>query len=164
MKEIFQDSFKASSGEEKIDNAREILFRAKRIDNGEWVEGNLVTNERNERKKYIGYIFDERNGVIEDFDIVEVIPNTICQYTGLTDKNGNRIWENDILHIIEKMRSDVYHNGNLVSSHRWINESNFKVEFTPGGLMNTQRYANSPDITCEVIGNVFDSQELPKGE
>lgn len=63
---------------------REILFKAKRKDNGEWVEGNLITNERNENQKYIGYIFDERNGVIEDFDLVEVIPTTICQYTGLT--------------------------------------------------------------------------------
>lgn len=78
---------------------REILFKAKRKDNGEWVVGNLITNERNENQKYIGYIFDERNGVIEDFDLVEVIPDTICQFTGLTDKNGQKIWENDIISI-----------------------------------------------------------------
>lgn len=76
---------------------REILFRGKRIDNGKWVEGNLITNERNEAKKYIGYIFDERNGVVEDFDILEVMPETICQYTGMKDKDGNRIWENDVV-------------------------------------------------------------------
>ena len=84
---------------------REILFKAKRLDNGEWVEGNLITNERNENQKYIGYIFDERNGVIEDFDLVEVIPETICQYTGLTDKAGRKIWENDI--VVEKYKGRI---------------------------------------------------------
>lgn len=82
---------------------REILFRAKRKNWRElskeewWVEGNLITNERQEGTAYIGYIFDVHNGVIEDFDIVEVDPETLCQFTGMLDKNGERIWENDIV-------------------------------------------------------------------
>ena len=142
---------------------REILFRAKRIDYDKfpkeewWIEGNAFVHDD-------GRTVDISTGT-EKFSINKrVISETLCQYTGLKDENGNRIWENDILHIIEKMRSDVYRNGNYVSSPRWINESNFKVEFTPGGMMNTQRYANNPDIICEVIGNIFDNPELLKGE
>lgn len=81
--------------------SREILFKAKRKNWRElpkeewWVEGNLITNEREEGTAYIGYIFDVHNGVIEDFDIVEIDPETLCQYTGLNDKNCGQAIENE---------------------------------------------------------------------
>lgn len=148
---------------------REILFRAKRKNWHElpkeewWVEG------------YYCYFMNEHCILPKNLDadaalfgqqkvFVIIEPETLCQYTELKDNNGKRIWENDILHIVEKMGNDVYHNGNLVSSPRWINEFNFKVEFTPGGLMNTKRFANAPQIECEVIGNIFDNPELLEGE
>ena len=132
-------------GERVIMN-REILFKAKRKDNGEWVEGNLITNERNENQKYIGYIFDERNGVIEDFDLVEVIPETLCQYTGLTDKN---IWENDI---VRNEKGDI-------GVVQWFEEHAAFMIWNK--TKNCVCYLAENDFSkIEVIGNIFDNADL----
>ena len=65
------------------------LFKAKRIDNGEWVEGYLYGIWE---KRYILW------GMTNDVpNMIEVDPTTICQCTGLKDKNGKLIWENDVL-------------------------------------------------------------------
>lgn len=139
---------------------REILFKAKRKDNGEWVEGNLIANERNENQKYIGYIFDERNGVIEDFDLVEVIPETLCQYTGLTDKNDKKIWENDI--VKNKKRTEGFDLYKVV----WRKDfADFGVEPIKPQFEAKYPMGLSDELTIygrdyEVIGNVFDNPEM----
>ena len=134
---------------------REILFKAKRLDNGEWVEGNLITNERNEKQKYIGYIFDERNGVINDFDIVEVIPTTLCQYTGLVDKNGQKIWENDICDRKEKYPEIVVFNeGDWQLDYSYVFGKEIHSDACNLGFYVCERNC------VEVVGNIFDNADL----
>ena len=77
----------------------------------------------------------------------EVNPGTLCQYTGLTDKNGNKIWENDVVdidHYSTKAHKVKYEYGSFCIG---IN-----------GLLSHYRF------NCEVIGNIFDNPELMKGE
>ena len=70
---------------------REILFKAKRIDNGEWVEGYVV------RKHGLYFIYSIVNSESCRQNNYEIIPETLCQFTGLCDRYENKIWENDIL-------------------------------------------------------------------
>ena len=130
---------------------RMILFRAKRKDNGEWVEGQYVyiCNPHAENGEPVKHLICNGTNVFND----EIDPETLCQYTGLKDKNGNKIWENDIciLHTNSIDEEDGY----------------FKVEYYEE---SAQYILDSDSITldfdnvrasdCEVVGNVFDTVEL----
>src|SRR5690606_36224993 len=78
---------------------REILFRGKRVDSGEWVEGDLIHGVNHKRGKI--FILPIEGGVsslssgIDPIDGWEVLPETVGHFTGLTDKNGTKICEGD---------------------------------------------------------------------
>ena len=136
---------------------REILFKAKRKDNGEWVEGYYVYCRK---RHYILPVLNKAIGFDEREDEwVEADPNTICQYTGLTDKNGKKIWENDICDRKEKYPEIVtYNKGDwqLDYSYALGKEKHFCA-------CNLGFYACERECV-EVIGNVFDNPELLEAE
>lgn len=82
---------------------REILFRAKRIDNGEWVKGYLWRGVDHAYiiPETVGVGYDDKTHFLSAYAI-EIAPQTICQFTGLYDKNHKRIWEKDIVDGHEK--------------------------------------------------------------
>lgn len=142
---------------------REILFKAKTTKkdnpkhefNEKWVEGNSILCGE---KAYIHPISNKIRTTGEIARIIvlhEVIPNTLCQYTGLTDKNGKKIWENDICDRKEKYPEIVtYNKGDwqLDYSYALGKEKHFCA-------CNLGFYACERKCV-EVIGNVFDNPEL----
>lgn len=147
---------------------REILFRAKHIDNGEWVEGYLFDDGMVEVEHYfVGRIVIEpyKGTACDDWDITgidfcEVDPETICQYTGLKDKNGNRIWENDIASFIDMTSTESgYCERNCFGRVAWdIEEACFYVT----DRLSSESWEVLQD--CYAVGNIFDNPELLKGE
>lgn len=138
---------------------KDILFKAKRKDNGEWVEGYYL--------KYIkpANCCIEHRIFVSDLDgvtwyVVDEI--TICQYTGLTTKNGNKIWENDII---------KYHFGNDVAPIRYgeyqscfdntkTGHIGFYVDWNGKQALRKDLGYWVNMIDCNVIGNTIDNPEL----
>ena len=140
---------------------REIEFRGKRVDNGEWIYGVPITDEATND----AYIITSTAGASLKSEInnmcatgFRVIRNTVGEYTGLTDKNGTRIFEGDIIDVAYK----PYYGG--VAKKRI---GTFKVGFEDGLYM----YADDEDYflftendEIIVIGNIYDNPELLKGD
>ena len=134
---------------------REILFKAKRIDNRKWVEGYY------QRRYY--FLGNEEHLIFHAdsykvWEYAEIDPETLCQFTGLCDKNGNRIWENDILmaHLDEFYPEDTTYE---------------IVEWGVAGLVGNEtgsvdrEYLGEFDLEhYEVVGNIFDNKELLQEE
>ena len=133
---------------------REILFRAKRIDNGEWVKGYFWRGVDHIYMipSHVGIGYDDKIKHMSAY-AVEVEPETICQYTGLTDKNGNRIWENDIVE--DKRFNKFYKIVFRVRDGGWYVEN-----INSGALF---RIIERTSCQYERCGNIFDNPELLKG-
>lgn len=144
------------------------LYKAKRLDNEEWVAGHYVKG-LDMYAKEVHLIFEPTtifysSGETDGWS--EIDPSTICQCTGLKDKNGKLIWENDII---------KYHFGNAYAQIRYgAYQSCFDSQKTEhiGFYVDWSESRNYRKdlgywinmVNAEVIGNIFDNPELLESE
>lgn len=133
---------------------REILFRGKRFMDGQWVDGSLFIDEKKDKHEIlVGYV-NYRIGW-------EVDPNTIGQYTGMTDKNGTKIFEGDIIHELDGSMD------NIARVVRWDIDY---MEYTCPLVKKHWCYGYNEcslwmmhSENIEVVGNIHDNPELMGG-
>lgn len=142
---------------EQLKRGREMedryLFKAKRVNNGEWVQGYYVKG-LNMYGKEVHLIFEPNTMFYSSGETdgwYKVDPTTICQCTGLRDKNGKLIWENDIVKI------------NNSKVNVLITFGEFEIICT---IPNEKYYKHrlEYDTEYEVVGNIFDNKELLESE
>lgn len=137
---------------------REILFKGKRIDNGEWIEG-YYCKRKTGHYDNVGFHDEYKDCIIVEFSDggitwYDVDPSTICRYIGESDKNDQPIWENDIV-------EGSWWDGGKKYKHIGIVTylgSSYKVV----GVNEFSGYHDELNGSYEVIGNVFDNPELLK--
>ena len=133
---------------------REIKFRGKRIDNGEWVEGFVSVHTICGEKTYLATVINVKPQKIYDVESHEVDPATVGQYTGLKDKNGVEIFEGDILSCGD---------GNVPTLIAWHDESHAYYAYN---LKRKERHRLDKFFLRYiglVIGNIHDNPELLEG-
>lgn len=161
---------------------REILFKAKRVDNGEWVIAPAFMTLKNETESCTKMLnFRNGNSTIKHneemlflLDGVIVDPETICQFTGIKDKNGNKIFENDIVKLNIELQGyssgepddDLSFFGYIIGYVRFIPCKGFCLQsaLIYDEIIEEKRKHNTKknivSYRSEVIGNKFDNPEL----
>lgn len=118
------------------------LFKAKRLDNGEWVQGNILLDIEKNKSSETYRIYP-----VDHVDICRIVDETtICQCTGLKDKNGKLIWENDIM------------------KYQWDGKTRIDVVKYDAPMFSYKNAVRWSLYQDEVIGNIFDNPELLESE
>lgn len=136
---------------------REILFRGKRIDNGEWIEGGIIQGVphelwQNEGRAYI-LVFPQ---YLSRPNLYEVDPATVGQYTGLTDKSGKKIFEGDIV-------KGLFLFGLPVRGVASFKDGAFGLAWLRGDVDEFSAFTSMCNVEYEIIGNIHDNPELLGG-
>lgn len=143
---------------------RQIKFRGKRVDNGDWVEGSYHYSADG-KYHYILALekFNERVGkemMLHTAEVNLIDPATVGQFTGLIDKNGKEIWEGDILFCHEYDSSDCGHMIVQTFKNAVVGFGSGSYYYYPKGNMKMPHqllmYAYEP----EIIGNIHDNHSL----
>lgn len=133
---------------------RDIRFRGKRIDNGEWVYGSLLDDFG--KKTWIVNTIQDIKDAMSDNVWFEVDPSTVGQYTGLKDRNGRDIYEGDVVRLDDddaSTFSEVFYDGGALC----VRSSDFTYEYDVIAI----GWANENlRVDVEVIGNIHDNPEL----
>lgn len=133
------------------------LFKAKRVDNGEWVQGSLVYDNRDKMYRIITEINYSTGTCLTTDNAPRVDASTICPCTGLKDRNGNLIWENDIVAYWDSYSTESgLAEADCIGKVVWDDET---ISFQVTNRLSAESYEVLGD-ECSVIGNIFDNPEL----
>ena len=128
---------------------RDILFRGKRLDTGEWVEGAFYAFYN--FKRVVTQILGDRTNTVPD--AFEVDPATVGQYTGLKDKNGKRIFEGDVV-------EGLFLFGAAIKAFVAFQNGAFGLKWKRGAVTEFSAFTSICNVEYEVIGNIHDNPEL----